>query len=96
MAGKQCYACSEAREDWLKQCSHCQRWTCGDHAEWHIYKVQGREIGDEVICHECELQGHKPLDLAAAARSTLAGAERKRQKGKRKQQKTARKRNRQS
>ena len=77
-----------------KQCSHCQRWTCGGHAEWHIYKVQGEVIGNEVICHECERLGHKPLDLAAAARAGLAGPERKQQKAKRKRQKVARKRNR--
>lgn len=90
---RRCHACSESRADWLKQCSHCQRWTCGDHAEWHIYKVQGQVIGEEVICHECERLGHKPLDMAAVARSAFAGANRK-QKAKRKQQKAARKRNR--
>jgi len=78
--------CSELREDWLKRCSHCQHWVCGKHAAWHIYKIQGEVVGDEVICHACERLGHGPLDMAAVARAVLAGPERTWQKAQRKQQ----------
>jgi hypothetical protein len=92
-----CYACGESRWDWLKQCSRCRQWSCGSHAEWHIYKVQGEQVGEEVICHECERMGHKPLNLADEVRAYFAEIEWKYQrakKAKRKQQSAARKRNR--
>jgi hypothetical protein len=100
----QCYACSVTDDVRLKQCSHCKQWSCGDHAEYHIYTAQGHAYGDEVICHDCEHAGIKPLgpdeQLTAFLKEIkrLKRAEKsqvlKKRKQDRKQQSSSRKKNR--
>ncbi len=105
MSRLQCYACGEARQDRLKHCSHCERWSCGEHAEQHIYMTAGRTVGEEVICHACERAGQEltvPVEKALAVFHSVIDQERRSQKTQaqkkkkqvRKQQVLARKKNR--
>jgi hypothetical protein len=101
----QCYACTVTAEERLKQCSHCEQWSCGEHAEYHVYQAGGHVVADEVLCHACERAGHAlhgPADEAIGAllreMKRLQGVERsqalKKKKQARRQQAASRKKNR--